>query len=576
MLPLPDKSEKLAPINFSVGAGLVHRLGRESVSDPVLSVVELVKNSYDDDAEQVIITLRNLRTGIPSITIEDDGNAMTSEQLTGRWMRIATNYKVREPRSPKFKRIRLGQKGVGRFAVENLSKKTIITSYPRNTEEGYEIEFDWDSYKHDLDISKVPNNTSKFPKDPKINGLKIQLLDLQQRWLETDVKRLLSFLAAMIPPAESFPNFRITVNTDEFDQLKGTVNSSFLKTAVFVFDASLSKTGEMSFKLDVPNKGIVRERKAKLEDFTCGPVDFRLYFYYRAIGKLADYGVKIQSLDDLTAILDNFGGIRIYRDDIRLSGFGNPDDDWTGLDAMARNDPTVIPGRNQIIGVVKITSNENPEITETTTRENLIRNQSFQDMLKFVRDSIGVFSELRGEIEQKRQPAPTQGSTLVKKARQNIKNNAKRKELLDFSDKYPQTFYKRLEEEINLCYTTSLPNASLVLSRKMVENLFYEILERKFPREIELRYIVSQGRAQDFATLINNLEIRISDFDREQQDIVKALLQRIKPFRREANSTTHRVMEYLDALDDLDRLKIPEIIEIELQLIRKIIEGQTK
>jgi len=576
MLPTPDKKEPLEPIHFSVGAGLVHRLGRESVSDQVLSVVELVKNSYDDDAEHVVITLRNLRTGIPSITVEDDGNGMASDQLTSRWMRIATAIKVREPRSPIFKRKRLGQKGVGRFSVENLSSKTVLTSYPRGTDEGYEIEFDWDTYHQDLDISKVPNNYSRFKKDTKINGLKIQLQNLRHRWPENDVKRLLSFVQAMIPPAESVSKFSIRVDTDEFEQLKGTVDSSFLGKAVFVFDASLTKTGEMNFKLDAPSKGITRERKAKLEDFTCGPIDFKLYFYYRSKSKMATYGVKVDNLDDLTSILDDYGGIRIYRDDIRLSGFGNPDDDWTGLDAMSRNDPSVVPSRNQIIGVIKITSSENPDITETTTRENLIRNQSFQDMFKFVLDSIAVFAALRGDIEKKRQPAPAQGNTAVQKARQNIQQNINRKELLDFSDRYPQVFYRKLEEEINLCYTTSLPNAALVLSRKLVENLLYEILERKFPKEIELRYIVTQGRSQDFSVLINNLETKINDFNREQQDLIKDLLLRIKPFKKEANSTSHQVMEYLDFLDDLDKLKVPEIVEIELQLIRKIEAGEKK
>ena len=39
-LPVPENKIPLEPINFSVEAGLVHRLGEESVSDPVLSVVE--------------------------------------------------------------------------------------------------------------------------------------------------------------------------------------------------------------------------------------------------------------------------------------------------------------------------------------------------------------------------------------------------------------------------------------------------------------------------------------------------------------------------------------------------------
>jgi hypothetical protein len=307
-----------------------------------------------------------------------------------------------------------------------------------------------------------------------------------------------------------------------------------------------------------------------LENFTCGPVNFKLYFYYREKSKLAAHGIKVQNIDDVKNVLDDYGGIKIYRDDIRLSGFGNPDDDWTGLDAWSRNNPSVIPSRHQIIATVRITSKDNPEITETTTRENLIRNQSFEDMRKFVHDAISVFAQMRGEFEQKRQPAPKEGNAYVKRARENIKENKDRKELLDFTDKYPQVFYEKLEEETNLCYTTSLPNACLILSRKLVENLLYEIIETKFPKEIELRYIVTQGRAQDFSVLVNNIETRIKDFDREQQDLISKLLGLIKPFKRDANSTAHKVLDYLTTLDEVDKLKISHIVEMELQLLKKL------
>ena len=47
------------------------------------------------------------------------------------------------------------------------------------------------------------------------------------------------------------------------------------------------------------------------------------------------------------------------------------------------------------------------------------------------------------------------------------------------------------------------------------------------------------------------------------------MLALIKPFRRDANSKTHKVIEYLDTLKDLDKQKIPEIVELELQILRR-------
>ena len=244
MLSIPEEKTALEPVKFSVEAGLVHRLGAESVSDSVLAVVELVKNSYDDDAKRVLIELNNLRTGRSSIIVNDDGNGMSKTQLQNSWMRIATSGKMKEPLSPIFKRHRLGQKGVGRFAIENLSRKTIITTYPKDTEEGYQVVFDWDAYSSNNDVTDVQNNCFSFKKNRDIHGLRIELIDLRHNWPEKNVKKLMLFLKALSPPTEVTPNFQIEVKSDEFKQLTGLVDSLFLEKAVFIFDANLSKTGD--------------------------------------------------------------------------------------------------------------------------------------------------------------------------------------------------------------------------------------------------------------------------------------------------------------------------------------------
>jgi len=570
MLPLSESKQSLEPVKFSVEAGLVHRLGEESVSDPVLAVVELVKNSYDDDAENVAIELKNLRTGTAGITVSDDGNGMTREQLLNSWMRIATSGKRRVPKSPVFKRRRLGQKGVGRFAVENLSEKTVITSYPRNSETGYQVIFEWDNYNAENNVTDVPNECYSFQKDKKVHGLNVELINLRHKWPEPNVKKLMLFLQALSPPTEATSSFKIEVKSDEFKQLSGILDSDFLDNAVFIFEANLSKNGDKTYTFTVPSKQVTTKKTDKQECFCCGPVNFKLYFYYRRKNQLATFGIKVPNMNDFKSILSDYGGIKIYRDGIRISGLGNPEDDWVGLDALSLRDPTIIPARNQVIAMVNINSSENPDIVETTTRENLIRNDAFADMLNFIKESISVFAQMRAEFEQKRQAAPKASKSFIKHSVKKTQEIKEREDLLDFSDQYPLIFYKKLEEEINQCYSASLPNASLMLSRKLGENLLYHLIEEKFAKEVTLRYAVDQRRAHDFSLLLINLESRLADFNREQQDYIKKLLLLIRPFKRDANSTAHKVMEYLDTVDELDKLKIAEIVQIELELIKKV------
>lgn len=551
-------------------ATLVHRLGHESVSDPVLAVLELIKNSYDADATQVTARLSNLRTGKATVTITDDGSGMTAEQLAVGWMRVATSMKSEIRITPIYKRRMLGEKGIGRFAVENLSRVTTVRSYPRDESKGFVVRFDWSKFTSGADLQNIGNERGQFDKSKDVHGLEIVLEDIRQPWNEGDVQRLIRNIKSLTPPAVAAGKFVVNIESDEFKDATGTISSDFLDKAVFVFDAILQKNGDISYKITKHGKAVVKEKSGKITDFKCGPVSFRLHFYYREKNKLKQNGIEVDDIKSMKTLLDDYGGIKVYRDLVRLSGFGNSDDDWTGLDALSRNDPTVVPARNQIIAAVLITSKDNPEINDTTTRENLIKNQSFQDLLKFVNDSVGVFAQMRGEIEQKRRPAPAPTPKYIQSVRDQLQKSKEREALLDFANQYPLIFYQKLEEEVNKSYASGLPNATLMLSRKLVENLLYNILEDKFPDKINLRYDINQGRAKDFSVLIEALENSMSEFNREQRDLIAQLLVLVKPFRKEANSKSHKVIDYLENIDDLSELKIPSIVQDELYLLQKV------
>lgn len=566
-LPEPKNLKKVSDEPFSVEASLVHRLGTESVSDKVLSVIELIKNSYDADAEDIRVILKNLRTGTPEIIVEDDGSGMTLDDIRGGWLRIATSRKSRKSVSPIFKRKVLGKKGIGRFSVENLSFSTQISTYPRNEKTGYSIEFDWKKFHESADLSSVMNSINSFEKTPQTRGTRIHLQKLRHEWTEADVQRLWTYIRSLTPPAVPTPSFKVTVETDEFEDLSGNVGSGFLDKSVFVFEAMLSKTGRVKYSFSHRGSDKPIEKEEKLDSFKCGPVFFRMHFYYHQKGKLQLHGIEVDDVEAMNKVLENYCGVKVYRDSIRISGFGNPDDDWVGLDKISRDDPSIIPATHQIIAAVNISSEFNPEINDTVARENIIKNDSFKDLQSFVRGAIGVFAQIRGEVENKRQPGPKNPARYVKKARDSLKQNKHRKPLLDYADEYPASFFVNLEDEINMCYFSSLPNASLMLSRKMIENLLYKILETKFPHEVSLRF---DKRVLPLFTMARNLEKQKGAFNLEQQGVIDKFLELLDRFRQDANAATHKILEYKDSIDDLDELKIKELVELELQLLNLI------
>ena len=103
---------------FKARAHLLKLLGDELIGDDRLAIFELVKNAYDADATKVEVML-DLGSTNPKIVVTDhQGHGMSEETILGKWMEIGTDSKRKERiRSPRFKRMPLGGKGVGRLAV---------------------------------------------------------------------------------------------------------------------------------------------------------------------------------------------------------------------------------------------------------------------------------------------------------------------------------------------------------------------------------------------------------------------------------------------------------------------------
>ncbi|MDQ2809597.1 MAG: ATP-binding protein, partial [Chloroflexota bacterium] len=67
---------------FRARARLIRLLGEELISDEVMAVVELVKNSYDADAGHVLVELSNITDPARAlIRIRDNGSGMALDTL---------------------------------------------------------------------------------------------------------------------------------------------------------------------------------------------------------------------------------------------------------------------------------------------------------------------------------------------------------------------------------------------------------------------------------------------------------------------------------------------------------------
>ena len=89
---------------------------------------ELVSNSYDADAENLRI---DFAEGISkTITITDDGEGMTFDDLNEKYLTIGRNRRTstQDAKTSKFKRQVIGKKGLGKLSVFGICEEVIITS----------------------------------------------------------------------------------------------------------------------------------------------------------------------------------------------------------------------------------------------------------------------------------------------------------------------------------------------------------------------------------------------------------------------------------------------------------------
>lgn len=155
-----DKTLKIRPY-----ARLLTMLGEQLIKNEQIALAELIKNSYDADAEWVKVRFVDFgfdekkkeifKTKDSKIIIEDNGSGMSMDVIEDSWMNPATpNKKTRENEeiktTPKKHRIIQGEKGIGRFAILKLGRDIKITTRPEGQNTEYVIDYNLSQYDDDF------------------------------------------------------------------------------------------------------------------------------------------------------------------------------------------------------------------------------------------------------------------------------------------------------------------------------------------------------------------------------------------------------------------------------------------
>lgn len=491
------------PIKFRVSARVAELLGEQSVSNVIVAVTELVKNSYDADAKKVKILFQETEDKKLRLVIgEEGGDGMTLDALKNKWMVIGTDDKITEKFSTGGRR-KVGEKGIGRFAIQRLGDKLEMIVKPRNTDDLFIVKIDWAQYRQpNVTFDQVENTLIPGKRtDIENSGTTLIIDKLRDTWSKEEILSLSQALKSIVPPSWEEDQFAIIVDAPHVGIYNTKIDSSLLQHAAYEIHCEYHENGTLDYKMlfvkkehgknSVQQKDLdeTEAQHIDLGKLKCGPLKFS--FYYFPLGpsgedkKLAPYVLKDNLLR--TQLKANHG-VKIFRDNFMVKPYGEPGNDWLGLNQMivARRDKAF--SNNTVIGLIEISRDGNPLLLDTTTREGLIKNDAFYDLKNLIMHCIRI---------------------LIKRRQQ------------DFGDKIPELYQSPAMKKITSA-ARKISKAATGKNKVLVEKALQEFQQGALEMQYEFIDEINMYRG------LASLGISVAAIAHEISEAIGAILQRTK------------------------------------------------
>jgi len=429
--------------NFKPRARLLLQLGDQLIRSENIAVIELVKNAYDADAKKCEVILRNVDVcERGEIVIIDNGIGMTPEIVKNIWLEPGADIKelILEGRGKEIpknygytaKRLPIGEKGIGRFGVHKLGNYIEMITKNANSKSEVVVKIDWDTFKN----TKYLEDADFFIEERKPivftgskTGTHIFIKKIKTAWSEKLYRELHRSLTSLNSPFDERSDFDVKLqlsienSTKQIEWTKNLLTIKHIKEkALWTLNCTISgreitkfsykfkpwkamdKLGprsisENSLEYDKVIKNLKNNNgQLDLGFFKIGQIKIEAYLFDLS-PKVLSLGLQDkEALNDFLAVN---GGVRVYRDDMRIYNYGEPGDDWLNLDKTRINQPSQKIGNRNILAAVQIGRADSRDLREKTNREGFIEDQAYFIFHDAVQRAIEIFGQLRNIDKQK-------------------------------------------------------------------------------------------------------------------------------------------------------------------------------
>ena len=247
-------SDESSHLTITVDKSHILSLGERLYEQSIELIRELVNNAYDADATRVDVTVSG-----KEIVVADNGEGMDMAGLE-QYFNVGSDIKLLHPKSPRFKRDRIGQFGIGKFASLAAASRFEITT--QKDDFTARVVFDKTRWLEQGDSWVIPL-TRLEPDAKRGNGTTVRLVDLKRVFKPEDVTRR---IAEGVPiRAKKFSVFvnryRVTPKRwsgNRIPVMEGTKNG-IIHGEISILPASRASTENMGIEIKVKGVTVRRE-----------------------------------------------------------------------------------------------------------------------------------------------------------------------------------------------------------------------------------------------------------------------------------------------------------------------------
>ena len=397
-------------LEFKISTGLKDIIGKDLITDDFIAVFELVKNSYDAGAKNVIIKIEEGK-----ITIADNGKGMSFNDIKDKWLFVAYSAKKdgtedKNDNSIDTYRDKIqerhfyaGAKGIGRFSCDRLGKYLILKTKTKKNNLVEEIHINWPLFEKNqnelfedvkVEYQQQEFQNITFPKKSQ-QGTVLEITGLYSNWNREQLKRLKHSLEKLINPFTETNDFSIEIECQkeldednkkdekgeylyiERDRINGEVKNSILEILNIKTTQIEVRIERDIIKSKIIDRGtLIYEIEEKNKEFRLlEEVKIDLYFLNTAAKYNFTRKMGVQPV--------NFGSVFLFKNGFRVQPFGETGDDSWGLDYRAQQGYNRFLGTRDLFGRVEITSENVEQFREVSSRDGgLIETVGYHQLMK--------------------------------------------------------------------------------------------------------------------------------------------------------------------------------------------------